>query len=67
LLKYQNFLQNYSLFSNFLHNYFGLTKLFSNMYLAKFLDQQNRFFRNSVKKGKRIKEKGNRKSIERSV
>jgi len=47
-------------FSSFLHNYFGLTKLFSNMYLAKFLDQQNRSFCNSVKKGKGIEEKGNR-------
>jgi len=32
--------------SSFLHNYFnGSTKLFSDLYLTKFLLQQNRFFR----------------------
>jgi len=39
LLEYQNVLQYCSLCLGFLHNYFGdLTKLFSDLYLAKFLD-----------------------------
>jgi len=39
LLESQNFLQYYSSCLSFLHNYFdSLTKLFSDLYLAKFFD-----------------------------
>jgi len=46
----QNFLPQCSSFLSFIHNYFdGPTKLFLDLYLAKFLNQQNRFFYVAIK------------------
>jgi len=45
LLEYQNLLQYCSSYLNFPHNYFdGSTKLFSDLYLSKFLDTLTKSF-----------------------